>query len=759
MYKNLVRFIWISTVGLVLLIAIHFTFVNYNFLYLYGTMPSLEVLENPKSELASELYSGDGALLGKYFRENRSPVEFEEISPNMINALVATEDARFYEHSGIDLKGTFAILGSILAGDPRGSSTISQQLAKNLFETRGEAYEGPMSKLPIIKTAIIKTKEWLSAIKIERSYTKREIMTMYLNTVDFGSNAYGIKSASQTFFGTTPDKLKAQEAAMLVGLLKAPSRYSPVLNPPRALARRNTVLEQMQKYKFINSDQCDSLKLLPIDLKYTVENQNKGNATYFRTVVHNYLIGWCKTRGIDLYADGLKVYTTIDSKLQAHAEEAVNKHMKYIQGEFDNFWKGRNPWIDESGKEIPNFIQTVAKRTERYRSLMLTYDGNIDSVNYWMNKKIRMKVFTWAGEKDTLFSPIDSIKYYKRFLQAGMLSMDPRSGHIKAWVGGVDHKYFKFDHVKQGRRQPGSTFKPFTYLAALDNGYSPCFEIQDAPVTFQYQNGGQMLTWTPQNSEGEFTGKTFTLRQAMARSINSITANVMKRVGPQTVVDYCKKLGIKSPLDPVPALCLGSSDVTVYELVGAYGAFANHGVYTEPIFITRIEDKNGNVLQEFTPNSKEAINEETAYLMLYMLKGGTEEKGGTALGLRRYHIFDGNDVGGKTGTTSNFSDGWFMGVTKSLVTGVWVGGDDRSIHFTTYTFGQGSKLALPIVGAYLEKAYNDESIGLERGYFDKPSKPMTVEINCGKYKNSSGGTDSTANENIYSKPAAPDLDL
>ena len=760
MNTRIIRWTWIAMVGLILFIALHFTFVNYNFLYLYGGMPSLEVLENPKSELASELYSGDGQLLGKYFRENRSPVDFSEISPNMTNALIATEDVRFYEHSGIDLKATVAIVWSVIKNDRRGSSTLSQQLAKNLFDTREEKYEGPLSKIPGIRTLIIKTKEWITAIKIENSYTKNEILTMYLNVVDFGSNAFGVKSAAQTFFGTTPDKLKPQEAAVLVGLLKAPSYYSPILNPARALLRRNTVLEQMEKYDYISATTLDSLKVIPIELSYSVENQNKGNATYFRTVVHNYLIDWCKNRDIDLYSAGLRVYTTVDSRMQKYAEEAMDKHMKYIQGIFDQTWKGRNPWIDEHGKEIPNFIELAAKRSDRYRSLKEAYDGNEDSISYWMNKKIKMRVFAWGGERDTLFSPMDSIRYYKRFLQSGLLSMDPRNGHIKAWVGGIDHKYFKFDHVKQSKRQPGSTFKPFTYLAALDNGYSPCFEIQDAPVTFQYQNGGETLTWTPQNSEGIFTGKTFTLRQAMARSINSITANVMKRVGPQTVVDYCRRLGIKSPLDPVPALCLGSSDVSIFELVGAYGTFANHGIYTEPIFITRIEDKNGNVLQEFVPNSKEAINEETAYLMLHMLKGGTEEKDGTALGLRRYKIFDGNDVGGKTGTTSNYSDGWFMAVTKSLVTGVWVGGDDRCIHFTSFTYGQGSKLALPIAGNYLEKVYNDKDISIIKGYFDRPEKPLKTEINCANFKaqDNIGGTDTLKNETFYTKPKDPDFE-
>ncbi len=745
MVNKLIKYLWIGTLSGLLLLVLHILAVSINFLGLYGPMPSFDMLENPESELASELYSSDGLMLGKYFRSNRSNVDYNDISKNMINALVATEDSRFEDHSGVDFKALMRVISGVVTGNQKGGgSTLSQQLAKNLFNMRQGAFDGPLYNVPKVEALIVKTKEWITAIRLERSYTKEEIMTMYLNTVDFGSNALGLKTAAKTFFSTTPDKLKIQEAAILVGVLKAPTTYSPIINPDAALNRRNTVLSQMEKYDYLTREEEDSLAKMPIKLKYEVENQNKGMATYFRTVAHNYLTSWCKKRGIDLYSSGLKIYTTINSKAQVYAEAAVEKHMKYIQKEFDTFWKGRNPWIDENGKELPDFINQAIKRTDRYKSLKNRFGDNQDSINYHLNKKIKMRVFSWKGEKDTIMSPIDSLKYYKKFLQAGLIAINPATGHIVAWVGGVDHKYFKFDHVKQSKRQPGSTFKPFVYLSAIDNGYSPCFEIQDVPVTFQFSNGDNSATWTPQNSEGEFTGRSFSLRQAMARSINSITANVMKRMGPNTVVDYCRRLGFTSPLEAVPALCLGSSDVSIYELVGAYATFPNKGIYNEPQFILRIEDKNGKILEDFAPITKEALNEETAFLMCHMLKGGTEERGGTALGLHRYPaIFKGNEVGGKTGTTSNYSDGWFMGVTQNLVAGVWVGGDDRCIHFTNYTYGQGSKLALPIVGMFMEKVYADTTVGIKAGYFKRPSKKLSVQIDCKKYSQNEQPLDST----------------
>lgn len=742
---KIVLWIWLAFAGFFVTAVLYFYLLSINFIGLFGLMPNLTELENPRSELASEMYSADNVLIGKYFRENRSKVEFDEVSKNMLNALVATEDVRFEEHSGIDFWGLFRAI--IKLGKDGGGSTITQQLAKNLFGIR-EKYEGGIHKLKIKKlnTVINKTKEWLVSVILERSYTKKEIVMMYLNTVDYGSNAYGLQVASQTFFGKNADSLKVEEAAVLVGVLKGPSIYSPIFNPKRSLNRRNTVLEQMRKYNFLTTTQCDSLKKLPITLNYSVENHNSGSATYFRSVIRDYLLKWCRDNGYDLYTDGLKVYTTIDSRLQKHAEDAVTQHMSFLQAQFYEHWKGKRPWVDENFKEIPGFIENVMKRTDRYRSLKAKYGNNNDSIMAMMRKPIKMKIFSWHGERDTLMSPLDSIKYYKYFLQCGLLSMEPTTGHIKAWVGGINFKYFKYDHVKQGKRQPGSTFKPIVYSVAIDNGYSPCYEIPDSPVSFVTMENGEEKTWTPQNSTGEFTGEKLTLRSALARSINSVTAYLMKQFGPPTIVEYARKLGITSELDPQPALCLGSSDLSIYELTGAYSTFANGGTYIEPFFVTRIEDKNGNVLIDFLPRTIEALNEESAYLMIHMLKGSSEEKDGTALALRGRYAFR-NEIAAKTGTTSNYSDGWFVGLVPQLTTGIWVGAEERAIHFRNMTWGQGARSAMPIWAYYMQRVYADKSLGIEPLPFPRPSKALKVEINCKKFKASESDTSKSSQEN------------
>ncbi|WMJ72503.1 transglycosylase domain-containing protein [Cytophagaceae bacterium ABcell3] len=737
-FKYLMIFTWASFITGLSVLILYIYMVSVDFMGLFGPMPSLVVLENPKSEVASELYTSDEVLLGKYFRENRTPVDYDDISPNLINALKATEDSRFEEHSGIDLRGLMRVMirtGIMRQSNAGGGSTISQQLAKNLFDTRGELYKGRLSSLNshALNMLIIKTKEWITAVNIERSYTKEEIITMYLNVVDFGSNSFGIKVAAKTFFNTTPDSLDIPQAATLVGLLKAPTTYSPVMNPDNSFGRRNVVIEQMHKYNYLAKTEADSLKQIPLELNYNVENHNKGLATYFRSVVSNYLLAWCRNRGIDLFADGLKIYCTIDSRMQKYAENAMAEHMKMLQGKFFEHWEGRNPWIDDDGKEIKNFIENAAQRTPRFKSLQVKHGDDTKKIYEEMNKPVNMRVFSWEGEKDTLMSPMDSIRYYKHFLHTGFMAMDPASGHIKAWVGGIDHRHFKYDHVKQGRRQPGSTFKPLVYATALDYGYSPCYEMVDAPVSFQ--TGDENETWTPKNADNKFSGEPYTLRKAMANSVNSITAGLIKKVGPNAVVDMAKRLGIESRLDPVPALCLGVSDVSVYELIGAYSAFVNEGVYTKPFFIARIEDKHGNVLQEFIPETKEAINEETAHLMVHMLKGATQEAGGTALGLHRYGLLGpDNEIGGKTGTSQNASDGWFVGITPKLVGGAWVGGEDRSIHFRTMEMGQGARMAMPIWAGFMQKVYEDESLEVKRQKFPQPSKPLSVEVDCKKFK-------------------------
>lgn len=722
--------------------------VSVNFIGLFGGMPGTENLLNPKSELASEVYTEDGVLLGKYFKENRSPAKFEELSPNLIKALFATEDIRFEEHSGIDLKGTMAILWYLVRFDKRGSSTITQQLAKNLFSTRSELYDGTFSSIPGVRTLIIKTKEWITAVKLERTYTKQEILTMYLNTVDFGSNAFGIKTASKTFFNTTPDKLDVVQSAVLVGVLKAPTLYSPIYNPVRSLARRNTVIDQMGKYKLISEGEAAALKIKPINMSsYRVDNHNEGIGTYFRAELKKDLLRYCRERGMDLYADGLKIHTTIDYRMQQYAEKALDSHMRYQQASFFKYWKGKNPWVDEDGKEIKNFILTAAKRTPLFQSFKEQFNGNEDSAILAFKRPVRTTLFSWRGAIDTTISPWDSIGYTKHFLHAGMMSMDPYSGHIKAWVGGINFKFFKYDHVRQGKRQPGSSFKPIVYATAMDNGFTPCTEMVDLPTTFY--NKETNTYWTPKNSDGNYSGERMTLRKAMAQSINSVAAQVIKKLGPERVVEFAKKLGITSPLDPVPALCLGSSDVSVFELVSAYSTFVSGGTWTKPYYITRIHDKNGNLLATFNPEKKEVISEETAYMMVHMLMGATRERNGTALGLHRLgKTLVGNEVGGKTGTTSNYSDGWFIGITKQLVTGIWVGGEDRSIHFRSFNLGQGSRMAMPIWSYYMDKVYANPALGITKGPFKRP-KNMSVDLTC---NGRSASSDTTAIQKFDDQP-------
>ncbi len=733
-YSTLIKTMWISfATGLILFILLIYS-INVNFMNLYGEFPSYEMLENPESEniLASELYSADGLLMGKYFRENRSQVDFDELSPYLVNALIATEDVRFTKHSGIDLKGILrAAIGKLTFSFAGGGSTLTQQLAENIFFNRSQHYKGKLHETGF-GIYVDKFKEWIVSIKLERDYTKKEIMAMYLNTVDFGSNAFGIKVATRTFFDKEPGELNPQEAAVLAGMLQAPTRFSPVYNYDNSIYRRNVVLNQMSKYGFLNPIQKDSLKALPIELNYSVENHNEGMATYFRTVIRGFLLDWCREHNIDLFSGGLRIYTTIDSRMQNHAEEAVKIKMASLQKRFENHWGDRNPWIDEEGREIKDFMERQIARSDIYRHLVNKYGNKSDSIQTILKTPRRMKVFTWEGDKDTLLSPIDSIRYYKRFLQTGFMAMDPHSGDIKAWVGGINHRYFKFDHVMMGKRQPGSTFKPIVYTAAIDNYFSPCYPVIDAPVTFSLP-GQNPPSWTPSNSNGKYSGETLTLRQAMAQSINSATAFVMKRIGPEMVVEYARKLGIKSPLQAVPSLCLGGGgELSIYELVGAYATFVNQGVYTEPRYITRIEDKSGKIWV-FPSKTQEALSEETAFLMLHMLMGGTEA-GGTAIGLNR-ELRVGNEIGAKTGTTQNASDGWFMGVTKDLAAGAWVGGDERSIRFRNWYEGQGGRTAMPIWEEFMLRVYADSSLNYNKGSFMRPERGVSVELNCEKYKN------------------------
>lgn len=750
-YRKVIRRLWRGTLIGIGLLILYILAVSFNFLWLFGGMPNLKTLENPQSEIASALYSEDGVLLGKYYTENRTPVDIAQVSPNVITALLATEDARFTKHSGIDPRSLFrAAIGFIpFVGTKGGGSTLTQQTAKNLFETRGEKYRGALGHIPLVRTVIEKTKEWILSVRLERNYTKQEIMMMYLNTVSFGNNTYGIKTAAKTYFNKEPWNLHVQEAALLVGMLQNPSLWNPRTHEEWALQRRNVVLSQMKKYGFLTEEQFITYKQKPIELDFNIENQNTGMAPYFRTVIKQELQKWIEEYNeangtdLDLYTSGLQIYTTIDSRMQAYAEAAVMENMRDQQKKFYEHWRGRNPWVEEDPKtkkfrEIPGFIERVAKRTARYKQLKEQYGDDEKSIWQEMNKPVKMKVFTYAGkrhEKDTVMSSLDSIRYYKRLLNTGFMAMDPRYGRVKAWVGGINYKYMKFDHVRQGVRQPGSTFKPFVYLAALDNNYmTPCDHLVDQATTFTpYELGNGPKPWTPKNSTGRYSGRSLSLREAIGQSINTISAQLIKKATPETVVNYARRLGIESELTANPTLCLGTSEVSVFEMVAAYCTFANGGYRVKPMLIAQIADKDGNVLAKFGPIAKQEISADRAYDMLYLMRGAVEDPNGTASRLKsQYKLLDGgNEIAAKTGTTSNYSDAWFMGMTQHLVAGLWVGGDDRSIHFRSIELGQGGRLAMPAWGLFMQRVYKDPTL---TDYRPEPfRKPDKYKIDCGGY--------------------------
>ncbi len=708
--------------------------VQTNFLWLCGSMPSIEDLQNPKVAQSAGIYSSDGLQIGKFFTENRTPVDYDSLSPYLVKGLIATEDVRFREHSGIDPRALLGVAVGLLKGGERGGgSTITQQLSKKLFNTRRKAARGFLGYIPLVKTLIYKAKEWLTAINLERNFSKEEILTMYFNTVDYGNNTYGIKTASRYYFNKSPYQLNAQEAAVLVGLQKAITTYNPVKNYNKSLERRNTVISQMAKNGSLSKSEADSISKLPIALKLTPERYNDDSEEfaiyqYFNNAVKDYVEKWGEANGYDIYKDGLRIYTTLDSRMQKHAVSSVVERMKLLQQKFEGVWAGENPWRDEKGVEIANFLDDAARRTIHYQRLTKRFPQSPDSVLFYMNRKDTMVVFDWrtGRDKEVVMSAMDSLNYYKRLLRAGMMAMDPYSGQVKAWVGGLNYRFFKYDAVGQGKRQPGSTFKPFVYCAAIDSSafnMSPCDKMRDEPFRKEVIENGVKKIWSPKNAAGGFSYQDITIRRAMGRSINSVTVQLTDKVGPQAVVNYAHKLGIKSALQALPSIGLGPFDVSLMEMVGAYCTFPNNGRHTEPMLVTRIEDANGTVLEEFTPKSRQVISEESAFLMIHMLKGGMEEPGGTSQNLWTFgSLFQkGFEVGGKTGTTSNNSDGWFMGVTKDLVVGSWVGGDDRSIHFKRMNDGEGSKTALPLVGKFLEMVYNDTNLGYQRGPFPKPT--------------------------------------
>ncbi len=720
---------WLFPAAIFFISVIFIQSLTHNLFGYFGDIPSMSELEKPKILAASELFTADKTLIGRYFLENRSPVRYNKISPNVVHALLATEDVRFYEHSGVDPQAFFGILISFVGGDKRGGSTITQQLAKNLFKTRKKReFTGKFELNPLV----IKLKEWVLAIRLEKTFTKEEIITLYLNTVDFGGNSFGIKTASKTFFNTAPDSLSITQAATLVGLLKATTTYSPIKNPENSLRRRNIVISQMAKYNYISQKLAATLSKEKLNIHLNFEQAENGATAYFAGAINNFLKNWCAQNGYDLYTDGLKIYTTIDSRIQKHAEDAVAEQMTALQKKFFEHWKGMNPWVDRQLKEIPNYIEEAVKRTERYKALEKKFGKGSDKIEEEFMKPIQMKVFSWYGVRDTVLSPVDSVKYYKHFLHPGLMAMNPYDGTIKAWVGGINYDFFKYDHVMQAKRQPGSTFKPFIYTAAIDSfGYSPCDKLPDKVNTFIYEENGETKYWTPRNADWLSIGDSVTLRHAIGKSINTIAAQLTVKIGWKAVADYARRMGITSPLDEVPSIGLGSNEVSLYEMVGAYATFLNQGVWTKPLFISHIEDRNGRVIFRFKPERRRAMSAESAFLMTYMLQGSIQEPYGTSGRLYSYGVLTGgNEIAGKTGTSSSHADGWYMGLVKDLATGVRVGGDDRSIHFRSGEQGEGSKTALPIYGAFLKKLLEDPTSGITRNPLPKASVQISKPYYC-----------------------------
>lgn len=713
----------------------------------FGEMPSFEELENPSSNLASEIISYDGKTIGKlYLNENRTPIKYEDLPENLINALIATEDERFYDHSGIDARGT--IRAAVFLGKKGGASTISQQLAKLLFHEEGSKN--------VVERMLQKIKEWIIAVRLERQYTKEEILTMYFNKFDFIHNAVGIRSAARIYFSKEPRDLMVEESAVLVGMLKNPSLYNPKSREENALNRRNTVINQMYKNDFITKEERDSLKQLPLLLKFSPESHNEGIATYFREYLRDFMKKWVKENPkpdgttYNIYRDGLKIYTTIDSRMQAYAEEAVAAHLSNLQEEFFIQFKGKKnaPFVELSQEQTDRILLRAMKDSERWRQ-MKEQGKSEEQIKKSFEIKTKMTVFTWSGEKDTIMTPLDSIRYYKHFLRTGMISVEPQTGYIKAWVGGINHKYFKYDHAKQGARQVGSTFKPFVYVTAMEQlQKSPCDSIIDGPFTIPKGKWGVSEDWSPKNSDNKFRGM-ISLNKALANSVNTVSAKLIDMVGPRAVIDMTQKLGIDANIPEQVSISLGAVDISVYDMVAAYSTFANMGVYIEPQAIVRIEDKNGKILYEHVPQPKDVLSKDVSYAAIKLLKGVTEGGSGkrlrtTGSGGPAYKRVTGhpwaftNPIAGKTGTTQNQSDGWFMGMVPNLVTGVWVGNEDRAAHFRGITYGQGATMALPIWALYMQKNYADPTLNVSKEDFEKP-KDLSSWVECYKTSNDSLG--------------------
>jgi len=748
--------LWKIIAGIIGLIILVFLFASWG---LFGSLPDETSLENPEKNLATEIISSDGKTIGKFYKENRTPVPFRELPDHLVQALIATEDVRFYDHSGIDARGTLRAF--VFLGSRGGASTISQQLAKLFFTDN-------VSKNKF-QRGLQKIKEWVIATRLERRYTKEEIITMYFNEYDFLNQAVGIESASSIYFNKPPSELNTSESAMLVGMFKNSSLYNPLRNEQGVKNRRNVVLAQMAKYDYISETVKDSLQALPLNLDYAAQGHDEGLATYFREYARAFMTDWIKDNpktdgsSYNIYSDGLKVYTTIDKKMQTYAEEAMDEHLANLQKEFDKQNKKNKtaPFRDITTEETDQILNSAMRRSERWREMKKQgKDEQVIIASF--KKETNMSVFSWTAKnnsKDTIMTPLDSIRYYKSILQASMMSMTPQTGEVKAWVGGINYKHFKYDMVKTGKRQIGSTFKPFVYATAIDQMHmSPCDTLPNTPYTIEAGKYGLLEPWTPKNSGGKYGGM-LSLKNALANSVNTVTARLIDRVGPRPVIDLVKKMGVDTrDIPEVPSIALGTADVSLFEMVGAYSTFANEGVYVKPTLIQRIEDKNGTVLYQHVPETKDVISNETAYVTVSLMEGVTQSGSGARLrrtwgadsgvyknAVTGYPYGFTNPIAGKTGTTQNNSDGWFMGMVPNLVTGVWVGGENRAVHFATTTYGQGATMALPVWALYMKKCYADKELDVSDKEFIKPSK-LSIVTDCTKWKNDKGDIEEIPDE-------------
>lgn len=726
--NKVIRLLLIAVYSLIILVCA----VQLNFLWLFGYSPTKNDILLPTLHISSELYTADSVLIGRYFEEDRDPVSFDSISVNLLNALVATEDVRFYRHKGVDFIGLFSSLVSTLRGDKRGGSTITQQLAKNLYRTRYNQSQGALGYIPGVRMGITKFKEWMTAYKLESKYEKNEIITMYLNTVSFSNNAYGIKSASLRYFNKQPSELSAPESAVLIGMLKGTTLYNPIRNPDKSKARRNIVLSQMQKEEYISDEQYTAYSKEPLILNVNSSEREGTNDSYLRAAVQKWLEKWSEENDVDIYTAGLKIYTTIDSRMQKMAEETVAEQMDRLQDRLDNTWRDEEPWRDKSGVVIPGFLEDKARKLPVFMALMEKFNGEEERVFEQLRQPKKMKIFTWEGDKEVEMSTMDSLKHYVSMLNTGMMAMNPYNGEIKVWVGGINHRYYKFDHVNQAKRQAGSTFKPFVYLTALEAGMEPCDTYEDKPVRLDFVNNeGEKEIWEPKNADWTFSHRNMSLRWAMARSLNTITAQITLDVGWDKIVETAHRVGIDSHLASVPSVGLGSNDVSVFEMVNAYATFMNEGKRVEPLLVSAIYDNNGELIASFKTTEKQVVDPENAWLMTYMLRGTIEEPEGTSQALWEWDLFgDENQIGGKTGTSSDYVDGWYMGVTKDLVAGVWVGCDEQSVRFKNSQTGEGSKTALPIYAAFMEKLYKQPELGVTKGKFPDPKVEISKKYNC-----------------------------